>query len=321
MKKLPLAILAALPAMVARVTGREYRSDAAETMALARQLEFVQSEMFDIQYAAPKALEFIPLDSTIPAGAQQFTYREWDVAGLADVIANPAQDLNRVDLSVKEYPKKVTLIGDAYGYSIEDLRSAAFGNIALDAQKARAAKQAIDRKIDELLSVGSTALAMEGFVNNSAVPLTAGLTGNWTGGATPDQIIADVTKMVSKVVKDTKDLYHPDTLLVPLDHYNHLFSTPRSSQSDTSIGKFILNTSPSLKEIHPWHRLSDAGAGSVPRAVCYQKDPMVVRAVVPLPFEQQAPEIRNLEWLINCVAKVGGTVWYRPKAATYGDSI
>lgn len=321
MKKLPLAIMLALPGIMQRCTGREFRADAAETMALVRQLEFIQTEMFNIEYAAPKALEFIPLDTTIPAGAQTFTYREWDTAGRADVIANMSQDLNRVDLLVKEYPKKITLIGDSYGYSIEDLRAAAYGNIALDAEKARAAKQAIDRKVDELLALGDTSLAMEGFVNSSAVPLTAGLTGGWLTGATPDQIIADVNKMVSKVVKDTLDLYHPDTLLVPLDHYNHLFSIPRSSQSDTTIGEFIIRSSPSLKSIKPWHRLSTAGAGSVPRAVCYQKDPMVVRGVVPLPFEQQAPEIRNLEWLINCVAKVGGTVWYRPKAATYGDGI
>jgi hypothetical protein len=313
-----LALLA--NAVNAAMPGRSVRADAAETAVLARQLEHIQSELFNVEYPVPKALEFIPLDTSVPAGASTFTYREWDVAGRAALIANYAHDLPRVDTTVKEYPKAVKDYGAAYGYTVQDLRAAAFGNIPLDQYKALAAREAIDRKIDEVLSLGDSSVGIEGFLNHSAVPTEAVNNGSWLS-ASADNIIADVNELVTKVVTQTKDIHRPDTLLLDLARYQRIATLPRATGTDTTVLEFILKSSPYLKSIEAWDRLSTAGSGGAAVALCYKRDPSVVRAVVPVPFEAMPPELRNLEWVTNCLCRVGGTVWYRPLAAVIGTGV
>lgn len=299
---------------------RPVRHDDDSTAVLVRQLEYVQAEVFNIEYAIPKVLTLVPLDTTVPAGAVQFTYREWDIVGVAEIVTNYARDLPRVDVLVNEYPQKIITVGDAYGFTQKELRSAAFAGVQLDPMKAQAAKQAIDRKIDALVSLGNTATGLKGFVNHPNVPRLSLPTGSWAS-ATPDQIIQDMLAMERAVIVNTMDIHHPDTLVLPLAHYAKIASTPRSSTSDTTILAYFLKNSQYIKNVESWYRLATAGLSGAPLAVCYEKSPMVVRAVVPVPFEQMPPEVRNLEWLTNCTADIGGCVWYRPLAAVYGDGL
>lgn len=315
------ATLALLAGAMGRMgAGRTFRADANETAVLARQLEYIQSTLFNVEYPVPQALRHVPLDTEIPANAGTFVYREWDVAGRAERIANYAQDLPRVDTTVKEYPKPIRDYGAAYGYTLQDMRNAAFSGIALDTYKAKAAREAIDRKIDEVISLGDSAVGIEGFLNHSALPTEAVNNGTWLS-ASADNIIADVNELVTKVVTQTKDIHRPDTLLVDLSRYQRMATLPRTTGTDTTVLEFILKTSPYLKNIEAWDRLATAGSGGAAVALCYKKDPSVVRAVVPVAFDVMAPELRNLEWVTNALCRIGGTVWYRPLAAVIGTGV
>jgi hypothetical protein len=290
-------------------------------MVLARQLEKVLSKVFEVEYPVPESLQHVPMDDEVPPGALQFTYRMMDRVGAAKIISNYADNLPRIDSLVTEYPKKVTPLGDSFGYSVMDMVAAAFANIPLESTKARLAREAIERLVDELLAVGDTSLGLEGFLNHSNVPRLTAPTGGWLTGATPDEIIADINAAVSQVIQTTLGIHKPNSMGLPLDYYNHIASTPRSANSDTTILQFILATNPSLKEVWPWYRLSTSAPGSLPMAVVYEKDLANLRAVVPNPFQMLAPEIRNLEWVVNCFAQVGGVVWVRPMSAVYLDGI
>lgn len=298
------------------------RIDDGETMVLARQMEHILTETFDIEYAELRVLEFVPLDTTIPANARTFTYREWDVVGAAKIISSYSQDLPRVDAFVKEYPQKIVDFGDAYGYSYPELQDAAFAGVQLDSTKARVAKEACDRLIDAIVSFGDTSTGLKGFLNHPNVPRLNATTGAWTNPATsPDLILADLAAAIAAIIITTVDRHHPTTLLLPLTHYQVLSSRPRSANSDTTILSFFLATNGYVNEVKPWNRLSTAGPGSAPMAVLYQKSPAVLRAVVPVVFDQLPPEIRNLEFLVNCIGRIGGCVWYRPLAGLYIDNI
>lgn len=317
----PAMVMAGIASLL-NTEAREIRDDSGETAVVARQLEFVQSELWNIEYAVPKALMLVPLDTTVPPGAETFTYREWDIVGTAEIIVNYGQDLPRVDILVNEYPQKIVDIGDAYAYTHADLRAAAFAQVQLDPMKARTAKEAIDRKLDALIALGNTSTGLKGFLNHPNVPRLSVPNGDWLNPATtPDEIIADLSAMEATVISQTIDTHHPTTIILPLLHYTRITNTPRSANSDTTIKKWFLDNSENVKEIVSWHRCATAGPASAPMAVCYEKSDTIVRAVIPQPFEQLPPEIRNLEWLIACLARVGGTVWYRPLGGLYADGI
>ena len=63
--------------------GKPYRSDAGETMIIARQLEYIRAKTTDVVYAESKALRLFPIASDIPDGAQSFITQQWDMAGSA----------------------------------------------------------------------------------------------------------------------------------------------------------------------------------------------------------------------------------------------
>src|SRR5690554_5233059 len=97
------------------------RLDSRETAMLARQLEYIKAQTYDVRYPAFKARTFIPVSTEVPPGAESITYRQWDQYGMAKVIANYADDLPLVDVVAREFTTKVKSLGEAYQYSIQDL--------------------------------------------------------------------------------------------------------------------------------------------------------------------------------------------------------
>ena len=112
------------------------RFDANETAAFARQLEDIDlSSGYKVQYPELKGDKIIPIRTAINEGAEEYTYRVMDKAGLARVIANYAEDLPRVDVQGKEVTTKLFGLGASFGYSTQDLRRSRMLSVALDAER------------------------------------------------------------------------------------------------------------------------------------------------------------------------------------------
>ena len=87
------------------------RVDADETHFLARQLEHVRAQTYDILFPELRARQFIPVDTSVDAAAKTVTYRTWEMFGAAAIIANYADDSPRVDRLVRETTGRVRGIG------------------------------------------------------------------------------------------------------------------------------------------------------------------------------------------------------------------
>ena len=291
-----------------------------QTQALTKQLEYVKSKTYDVEYSKLKALTFIPLATDTPEDAETITYRQWDHFGEAKLVANYADDLPLADVNVTEFPSPVFSIGAAYQWSVLDLRRAARGEINLQARKAQSARWMIDRKIDKTLIIGIPAAGVEGFANNSNVPVVAVTNGNWLGGATSTEILEDLFQLEAAVINQTLDIHEPDTMVLPSDLYGHVKTTPLfPGQSDSTILSFFLANAQSVKNVEKWNELGNIGGSK--RIVCYERSPEVLEAEVPLMLDELPPQERNLAFVVPMWARVGGTVWYRPLAAVYGEGM
>ncbi len=299
------------------------RHDAGETAAFARQLEFIKTTTYDVKYANLKARKFIPVDSSVPSGAESFTWRAWDWAGMAKILANFADDLPKVDVISAEVTQGIKSIGDSYAYTIQDLRASQMAGTQLDTKRATAARRAVENKIDALASFGDTAANLPGFLNNSSVPLLTApsdITGDWLNTATPPQILADLNKIGNSVTITTKEAFSADTLLLPIEHYAYISTTPMSVTDSRSILDVFLMNSPYIKNVDQWAPLSTAdAAGTGPRAVAYLRSSEVVELVIPQEFEQFPPQAKNLAFNVPCHARVGGVSWHYPLGAVYAD--
>lgn len=308
------------------------RWDTSYTAALERDLEFVKSQTYDVKYPEIKFRKFIPIDNSVDPGAESIAYKQWDEVGMAKIISNYADDLPMVDALGEKFTSPIHSVGDAYQYSIQDLRRSAFGNEQLDARRARSARRFVERIQDQIAAFGDSKSKLKGLLNHPNVPVyTATSDGSYTywvagrGSSAPKApllILRDIADVAQSIVTLTKETQAADTLLLPTRELGHLSVTPMSTDNTVSILRVLLANSQYIKNVDSWNKLATANAaGTGPRAVIYQRDPDVLEYVIPQEFEQLPPQARNLAFVVPCHARTGGLKVYYPLGIAYLDGI
>ncbi len=298
------------------------RFDANETSMFTRSLEYLKAKVYEVLYPAYKARSFVPPSpESAPRGANTITYRVFDMFGMAKLIANYSQDLPRVDVTAAEYTQKVYSIGDSYGFSVQDVASAAMSGIPLDSMRAKMARRAIEAKIDDYIAVGDSALGVKGFTNNTNVTLAVFPNAGLFATLSSAQITENLNHIANLIKTGSKEIFACTDIL--LDSVSHAVANSMPVGGDnqmTVLRSFMLNH-PEIKSVESWTKLSTAGAGGIPRCVAYQKDPEVCCTNIPLEFEQLPPQARGLEFITNCHARIGGVEMHQPLGVVYADVI
>lgn len=308
----------------------QFRFDAGETAVVARSLEYIEEQITEVMYAELKAANFVPPIGGIDPGAALFTWRQGDVVGLARRTSDRGKDLPRADAKVEEFTSRIESYGASYGWTVQQLREIALAskrgfNLQLDQTYAKAAATMIARKIDNVVAFGdadsnSTIL---GFLNSSNVTLQAAA-GVWSG-LSATALLAELFAMVNGVVVGSKEAIVPDTILLPQVQLNLVSQTMMGVNSDRSVLSVFMQSQRDAGrpiEVAAWPLLETANAGrNGPRGVCYKRDVDVVGSVIPLPFEAQAPQQQELEIIVPCEGRCGGSVIKRPMGLIYRDGL
>lgn len=317
--------------------GPAIREDAL-TAAFARQLEYIFKEVYEIEYPALRAAEFIPVSTEVPAGELTFTYRMWDKKGKARIIHNFATDLPKADVVAKEFPSPVITLGASYGYSIFDLQRAALTNAPLEQMKANACRWAIEFLMEQIACAGSANDGVPGMINAPGVTGTNQVStgGTWLaqiaalGAATPSEpaaavaavqgIASDVNAMIAGIVTNTIGEHMPNMMLLPTALWIALKTLPRSPAFTNDTALDFLSDLTGL-EIGQWPQLNSRGSTTHGRVMVYEKSPEVIQLIMAQPFTQAPPQPRNLSWEVPCYAQVGGVMCIHPLAITYMDGL
>lgn len=299
------------------------RMDSKFTAVLEKQLEYVKAQTYDIVYPEMKARQLIPVNNDVDPGAETIVYRQWDDFGMAQIIANYADDLPLIDALVEEFSQRIHSLGAAYQWSIQDLRRSAMSGTSLDQRRARSARRAIEQQIENIAALGSAKAGLTGFAKHANIPLVSPDTGTWSG-ATGAQMIGDLNKLVRSVVTTNKETFLPDTVLLDVTLYNLIATTRISTTGDThtTVLQAFLQSQPYVKQVIPWHKLALANAaGNGPRAICYKRDPEVLTLEIPQEFEQLPPQAKNMAFQVPVHARIGGVIVYYPIACAYMDGL
>ncbi len=297
------------------------RVDADDTQFLARELEFIRQMTFDILFPDLRAREFIPVDNTVDSSADTVTYRQWEMFGAAAVISNYADDSPRVDTLVREFSGKVRSLGASYGYSIMDLRGAVRQSKPLVPFKAETARRATEQTMDQIAAEGDAAYNLPGFLNFVNVPIIVLPNGNWPA-ATSVNIIEDLNFGPTSIRALTQTVHSPDTLLLDTATFDLIAQKPVdvTNGSNISILNLWLTNQQYVRNVDQWYRLDTAGPADTPRIMFYERSPRNMMLVIPQEFEQFPPQARNLEFVVNTHARIGGVEWHYPLSAAYADN-
>jgi hypothetical protein len=303
--------------------GPDFREDAKYTAILDQDLDYVKAQTYDIKYPDFKGRMLIPVSNEADPGAETITYRQWDAFGIANLIANYADDIELVDVLAEEFSQKVYGIALGFQYSIQDLRRSMMANAKLDTRRAAATRRGIEQRIDNMAALGESKVSMTGLANNANVTLVSPVTGTWST-ATGAQMVDDMLHLEASIMTANKMTFRPTTLVLDIATYNRFNKKRMSTTGDsnwTALAAFLASAQ-SVTEVEAWYQLSTAdAAGTGPRAVMYTKSPEVLTLEIPQEYEQFPPQPRNLSFHVPAHARCAGVIWYYPIAGGYMDGL
>lgn len=280
-----------------------------------RQLESIKARSYDVRYADLVYRELIPVTFETPAGATTITYETFDQVGVAKIIQNYAGDLPRADVSGKETTIPVRTIGDAFGYTVQEVASASMaGGVPLQQRKANAARRAIEEKMNDIAFNGDPAHGLNGFFTHPNIPVI-NATGLWSG-LTGAQILDDLNGMATTMVETTLMVEKPNLLLLPVAQYNLIHTSFRVDNTDMSIAKQFIENSPyftSLDQIRPINQMANVAAlGDDDVALMYNRSPDKLEFEIPQDVTFYPEQDRNLETVIPVASRCAGVNVYYP---------
>ena len=308
--------------------------DANENVFFGKQLESVKSKTYDIKYPEFQARKLIPVDMSAGAGAETIKYEQFDSVGFAKIVADYAKDFPRCDIKGAEFVSIIRSLGDSYGYSVQDIRAASMAGKPLQTRKAGAARRSMMQLEENIAYYGDSSHNLGGLLTDTNVP-TGTLPADGTGALTtlvskdPDKIIRDLNSLVNEIFTTTKGVEIPDTVLLPLEAYSHIASTPRSSTSDTTILEFFLSKNPFVKNVGWLNQLEEPTAGwaSVGLsftdniALAYKRDPEKLTFEIPQDFEQFPAQPEGMDFVIPCHQRIGGVIIYYPLSMNIKEGV
>lgn len=320
-----------------------------EGVFFQRQLEYIQAQSYDVLYPDLKGRELFALNTEGGEGINTITYRSYDKRGETAIIAGKATDLPRGDISGKEYSISVKTLGNAFGYSRQELAAAKVTGMPLEARKAEATRRSYEEKVNQIIFFGSAENNLHGFfdgpatapcltADRAAVAAAAGGSNSlvWGVDKTPDEVIADLTSACAGMFADTKMLFRPNKILMGVVKKQYLMNTPRSIHSDVSIMDWFLKNNEfitSKDQIEAVNELTgiypDPASLSDPFVVgsgyegftVMAESPDNMRVREPFPYMHLPVQYKGLEFEVNCYGRFAGVEMIRPAAVRHFTGI
>lgn len=307
-------------------------SRADETFFFARNLEYIRQQVFKPVYSELKLLNggLIPLNTSIPEGAEIDTYDILDSTGEADIIADFADDIKTVEVSGEEVSNKIKSVATSYIYSVQDLRRDKMnGNSARSSveNKAMAARRTLDQKLDKILRVGDSNFGIKGMFNAASVPSSAvaangsGSTTAWAN-KTAANILGDVAGAIDDMLDISNGTEIPTKMLIDATNYHLIkkLALDTTNYSGMTVLKYIEQEYDLKVE---WvQQLKNAFTnGTKSGFVLYNPSQDKLEGVLPIRLMPHAPQVKNLATKNILEGRCGGVRVFYPYSMSYNTGI
>jgi hypothetical protein len=306
--------------------------DSKESIFFENELQSIMAETYLTLYPLLKYSTSMPVVSEFP-NSEEIGYDMYDQVGKAKV-AKYTDDIPRSDVKGERTLSYVKPILSCYGYDIIEIRQAMQLGKPLDRLKSDSARRSIEVAINEgAWKAHSTEdyPSLYGFLYHTGVTsykcdveTAAYLWSAKTAGA----IIKDINRLVNTPIILTHGMIAPNTFKCPVTQWALISTTQAVTGSDKSILQFCQAANPHitdwgwLEELATVNPIPSTGVASdVSVAIAYNNDPMCFKCLLPQPFEQLAPQIRNYETIVNCHSRFGGVTFMQPLSAAIVESI
>lgn len=269
----------------------------------------VDAAFFDVEHPEHDWYKVVTEDmviSSINPGATSYAARVRDRQGTAAFVGkNENNNIPKVGQSIGAI--EIPLAASAVGATLnnEDARQFQFGfnsNLAQDLGETM--REACDNLIEQTTFFGDPAVGFRGFLNYDGITVTnaasngAGTPSTKWEDKTPRQIVDDVNNAITKVWKDSKGLFLPNIVFLPMAQYALLANLPFELNASVAFSSALTylktnnlytNRRGGELEIVPLRYLAGAGATGTDRMVVQDRSKKNQGMPFPLPYTVQQP--------------------------------
>lgn len=306
--------------VISQIQARGLRSvfDANETAVFARELEHIQAGVIEKKYPNLVGATLIPITGgAIFPGARSHTYREIETWGEAELLEEfSLDDFPSAEAKGTETTGRFRSFGAKYSYTFEELRARPSMSWDPTQKKEQTARRVMEEKLDKLLLLGGG--PFKGLLDDTSSQDDTSADDWETGteGGDVAAILATFRRVVDNAIVATKGVYRDFdfTISLKMRKKMNLFVPSTTVGGGTTVASFLLNHVEGVRSISLSPRNDGAGAGGKDRLLAFPRDPEVLDAVVPIRFEQFAPQLTGMAFVTPCHGKYGGIRIFQPLA-------
>lgn len=317
----------------------QFVSDAVALTFVQGQAYRINTRVYETRYPDFDFGRLIYVDSSGgPWDQGVITYSSTET-GKAKVITGYAKDMPFADVGQSQELRSHKMLGIGYQYNIEEINSAIRLGGTLPERRASGARKAYMYEMYQITLVGLAELGWTGLLNSTTITSTLapadgeGSVTFWVNAAgegtkSPAQIVRDINIALQGVYLSTLTVEMADTLMLPIEAYNYIASTPYSALTTETILSFVQSTNIYTQTtgrpltIRAQRELGTAGAGGTGRMVTYKNDQETARLHLPMPH-QFLPVYQDgwANWVVPGIFRTGGVEISNPLAFRYIDGI
>ena len=324
-------------------TGRLRVETNAQAFAyITENTQAVDSMIYEIMYTQHRLPEMVPMNTSIPEGAQTWAYRVVDGTGLGTWIDNDGTALPSATASQRLVPYLLGYAGIAARWTVDDLRVAQHAGFGLSDMTMR---HAVEGAMDHMEMVGfsgDSARGLEGLTNLSTAAAPTGSQVKLTTAAanqdfvslqaTPSEIVEDLQGYVEDMITSTQEVLggrirSPLNVYLPIDKAGIVLHTRLSDVSMTVWDYFAMNNlwthytgqQPRLRILKELKNAAVSGTND--RMVLAVFDPMVFEMGVPISPRARETQMNGLEVSVPFEYKFSGLQVKIPGGIQYVDNI
>jgi hypothetical protein len=294
------------------------------TIFFANECNLLLNKIVETIYDKLEAFQYIPLAPAEGEGLETLSWRQFTAVGIAKIISDYANDIPSVEAYGKEVSSKVYHIATSYGYNKFELERAMRAGRNLVDTKSRAARRAIETKVDDLAWYGDSEYGIQGLVNYTGISSCtladneAGTSKKWVD-KTPDEMAKDINDIIDTILTTTSNKEQPDTVLLPPDLMRLATTNFVDTNKTMSVLDFLKKCNPMIKTWAAVQALATAGYGGKGRILVYTNSADKLEYHLPVGLRQEDPERNGLKYSVILTADAAGTTVYYPQSVCYAD--
>lgn len=299
----------------------------------------LDKQFYDVEFPDKEWYQIVDqsqVKSDVNAGATSYSYITRNRQGKASFVGNGGvNNIPMVAQTIGAVQVPVAYAAVGAEITLEDARQYAFGmNADLAVELGETMRDAMDNLLEESIVFGNKELGFEGWINYTGLTVATAATGasgntEWDK-KTAQEIVKDINDALAGVWNDSKTLFKPLDVFVPLKQFALLAETPMvingTGLAQTALEYITKNnimyrvTGQELR-IHPSRYLAGAGTANADRMVIMDRSVKNQVLPFPLPFtlSQPVPEALGAKWYAE--TKVGSYHVRQQGSMRYVDGI